>query len=237
MENQSELSSEIQKSTTRGKILLVLLVLCVVSDIGGLAAGFSQLHLLNRIKDGVEISDSHADLNDLLYGVVGLVQTFLFFITAVVWLVWLKKAYGNLKLVGSQQSKFSPGWAVGYWFVPFINLVRPYQIMKELWNRSENANEDDDEPNVTPSVIPLWWASWIISGFIGRLMFRQSMSADDLSSFLVSTKTGMINDSATILAGVLALIMVSHIHGRQKLFSSPIQEESTIQPSPAISPR
>ena len=61
--------------------------------------------------------------------------------TGIVWLAWLRGAYRNLALVGSKRSRFTPRRAVGYWFMPFVNLVRGYQVMKDLWLRSESMND------------------------------------------------------------------------------------------------
>src|SRR2546430_13548182 len=43
----------------------------------------------------------------------------------------------------SKRSRFSQGWAVGCWLIPFVNLVRAYQTMKDLWLRSESLNDRD----------------------------------------------------------------------------------------------
>ncbi len=223
METNGELTKVLARASTRGAALLILLATCVFADTLGLATGFAQLRLLLMIQNGEEVSDFAADLSDFLYGGVGLIQALVFVLTAVVWLVWLKAAYKNLTLVGSRRTKFTPGWAVGYWFVPFINLVRPYQIMKELWNRSDDENQSATDSLYTPSILPAWWATWILSNFAGNLMFRQSLAADDLASFLVSTKTGLINDGLTVLAGSFAIFIVLQIWKRQKAFSTSSQ--------------
>jgi hypothetical protein len=48
--------------------------------------------------------------------------------TAIVWLTWLHGAYQNLASVGTQRSRFSTAWSVAYWCIPFINVVRAYQV-------------------------------------------------------------------------------------------------------------
>ena len=55
-----------------------------------------------------------------------------FIVTGIVWLLWLHSSYGLLRYLGTKVTRFSPGWAVGCWFVPFVNLVRPYQVVEEL---------------------------------------------------------------------------------------------------------
>src|SRR4051812_38912574 len=66
-------------------------------------------------------------LGDLLE----LVQLALFIATVVTFLRWLHRA---VRLAGTIDADVgvTPGWAVGYWFVPFLNLYRPYQVVNHL---------------------------------------------------------------------------------------------------------
>ena len=61
-------------------------------------------------------------------------------ILAVVgFLFWIHRASWNIplfRLLHSQVPRFSVGWEVGPWFVPFMSLFRPYQVMQEIWRRS-----------------------------------------------------------------------------------------------------
>jgi hypothetical protein len=50
-----------------------------------------------------------------------------------------RRAYRNLPALGAESPRFSSGWAVGAWFVPFLNLVRPKQIMDDIWRASDPA--------------------------------------------------------------------------------------------------
>jgi len=61
----------------------------------------------------------------------------------IAWLLWVHRTYGNLALVGSKRSRFTRRWAMSYWFIPLINLVRAYQVMKDLWLRSDSLNDRD----------------------------------------------------------------------------------------------
>ena len=77
---------------------------------------------------------------------------------AVLWLVWLHRAYTNLVFVGSKRVRFSPTWAVAYWFVPFVNVVRAYQVMKDLWLRSDSRNDRDGYDDLpAPVLLRGWW--------------------------------------------------------------------------------
>ena len=46
--------------------------------------------------------------------------------------VWTGLAYRNLFALGVGDLRFAPGWGVWAWFVPFLNFVRPKQIVDDV---------------------------------------------------------------------------------------------------------
>ena len=57
-------------------------------------------------------------------------------ITGIIYLMWLHRAYQNLPALGVTKLDATPGWAVGYYFIPILNLFRPYQTMVEILRES-----------------------------------------------------------------------------------------------------
>lgn len=212
-----ELRAAVERSSRRGTGVMVLLGVCAVIAVFGLVSGLLQLKVLERVAGGAEISEGDAALSDMIYAGVGLLQMGAFLLTAIVWLTWLHGAYGNLRLVGTGEARFTPGWAVGYWFIPFINLFRPYQIMRDLSVRSAARNEEEGTSPATGSnLVGLWWLSYLTSAMVGRIFMRQSLGAEDLAGFVTSTKSGLVNDVATLLAAVLALALIRSIIASQR---------------------
>lgn len=68
---------------------------------------------------------------DLLELITGLLQITVFIATAIFFLIWLYRVYGNLRSLGASTVEYTPGWAVGWFFVPLANLVIPYKIVHE----------------------------------------------------------------------------------------------------------
>ena len=63
----------------------------------------------------------------------GLATTLCFFASYVALAVWTSRAYRNLFALSVTDLRFTPGWGAGAWFVPFLNLVRPKQIVDDMW--------------------------------------------------------------------------------------------------------
>jgi hypothetical protein len=75
--------------------------------------------------------------------------------TIVVWLIWQHQATSNLWARGYAGLHVRPGWAVGWWFIPFANLVMPLVAMLELDRRST----PDGAPRKATPMLGAWWAA------------------------------------------------------------------------------
>ena len=58
--------------------------------------------------------------------------------TIVVFLIWINRANKNSRALGAQNMQFTPGWCVGWWFIPIASLWKPYQAVREIWKTSKN---------------------------------------------------------------------------------------------------
>ncbi len=106
-------------------------------------------------------------------GMLGMLESPLRIVTGIVFLVWVYRTYNNLSALKSRNLEFSPGWAVGWWFIPFANLVKPFQIVREIFNESDP--EFDAETGFlhispgTPVEVGFWWAAFLASNVFYRV--------------------------------------------------------------------
>jgi hypothetical protein len=195
-----------------------LLLTCLVLDLAGIASGLSQRALLLRIAGGEQLAPGEAQANDVRHAGIGKLQVAAFILTAVCWLIWQARAYGNLRLVGTAKSRFTQGWSIGYWFVPFINLVRPYQIIADLWTRSESQNTERATVPSAPSAVSLWWGGYLVTAFVGRLVLSMSQDSTTIESLRTVTDLGMAQDALGVLSALLAIRVVASIDRFQQHF-------------------
>jgi len=130
--------------------------------------------------------------------------------------MWLYRSYCNLPAFGTPRRNlnYSPGWAVGSFFVPFANLVIPYRALKELWQNSIPGDENFFGEISPPSWFPLWWGFWVVSNIVGNIYFR--IAFNENISREVITGVGVISDSLSIVAAVFAVAVVGDITKRQE---------------------
>src|SRR5688500_9582042 len=55
----------------------------------------------------------------LAVGLVYMVFTLVFVVSVIVVAMWIHRAHANLRDAGLDGLEFSPGWAVGWYFIPF----------------------------------------------------------------------------------------------------------------------
>jgi hypothetical protein len=112
----------------------------------------------------------------LLSGLAALVQLLVFLVSGFLSLKWIYRVQMNAHTLATGLSN-TPPWAIGWFFVPFANLYKPFQALKEAWQVSLSPH--DWRSARPPGLINWWWGLWIVTGILGNLSFRFStMDAD-----------------------------------------------------------
>lgn len=147
-----------------------------------------------------------------------------FFVTipsAIVFMLWFCTAYTNLRQLGIEGQTYSPGWAIGYFFIPFLNLVRPYEIAQEIWKGSDPTPqhpEDDQEWKRRPraGVILAWWLLWLLSNVVNNIQIRVFEASSHRSAEIdVGFTLGIIAHLLSFVAGLLLIRIIGEIVRRQ----------------------
>lgn len=88
------------------------------------------------------------------------------FFAATCYLIFIFRSHKNLAALGAENLRFTPPWAVGYHFVPVWNLVRPCQIVREIWYGSSPVSKpqiDCGRGRVRSHwLIVTWWTSFLL---------------------------------------------------------------------------
>jgi hypothetical protein len=92
--------------------------------------------------------------------------SFLFSLGLIItWLMWQHRAQSDLHARGVPGLEYTPGWCVGWWFIPGANFVMPYLCMRELFGRAGVAAGD---PTVNRDWrIAAWWLTYVGSAVLG----------------------------------------------------------------------
>ena len=116
--------------------------------------------------------------------------------------------------------KFTPGWSAGWYFVPFANLFKPYEVMTEIWQASTDPANWTAVPR--GSILPRWWTSNIIAGVLSyvsaKLIAVASLGAPDeevLAELITGSVIGVGSAVLGAAAALFALALVNAIYRMQ----------------------
>jgi lysylphosphatidylglycerol synthetase-like protein (DUF2156 family) len=95
-------------------------------------------------------------------GLVALLQSGVSLFAMIISLVWMHQAAKNVRAFNLWGLRFTPGWVVGWWFIPFASLWMPFQAMKEVWKASDPDNIGAEPsswagPGGRPASGSAWW--------------------------------------------------------------------------------
>lgn len=202
---------EYRSNATLTRAVATLLWINVAIAVVAIWSTLKEISLLEAISEGQQISMAEAEASDNRQFRVGMVQIAAYVLTAVAFLVWVYRTNRNTGALGLGELRFTPGWSVGWWFVPVMNLFRPYQIVSELWERNAAAVPASPQP-----ALGLWWGFHLAGALLGNLSLRLGLDAQDADALLTSSWTVLGSDACTIGAGVLAAHLVRTIQRGQE---------------------
>ncbi|HET7332732.1 DUF4328 domain-containing protein [Dyella sp.] len=133
--------------------------------------------------------------------------------TIVLFAMWIYRAASNTRALGAKDMTFTPGWAVGYYFVPILNWWYPYQAMKEIWKASKAP--DAWEAAKRGSVLPWWWLFYLLSGLFGYVVYMVASAAHDIDDLRVALVLMVISSVLSVTSTAIAVVLVRQVHQMQ----------------------
>jgi len=140
--------------------------------------------------------------------------------SAVLVLVWIHRANYNARALGATGLKMTPGWAVGWYFVPIAWFWKPYQAMKEIWQASIDPKHwwrQGGSP-----LLSWWWGLWLAGWWVPVLLaggpIRIQFGRAETVAVRAETMEAVGDIAVDILHVPLTLILlmiIDRIHSRQ----------------------
>jgi heme/copper-type cytochrome/quinol oxidase subunit 2 len=200
-----------------GIALYALFALLIVTDVVTIWLAMRRRALFELILTTGDWTFQELDRSDEISEMVALFQFAVYVAVLVVWLVWFYRAYVNAELYGLVL-RYSKGWAIGAWFAPFLNVLRPKEIADDIARAS-----DPDVPFSQRTVarlakhplITVWWVAYLIdiagSQLWSNVAWNEEPGAQPTIIFREIVMTVI-----DIVAAVLAVLVVRLITHRQE---------------------
>ncbi|MDR0559064.1 MAG: DUF4328 domain-containing protein [Prevotellaceae bacterium] len=208
-------------------ITLIWTVLTV--ELISLVSYYFQYDLLQTIVDGGTVTGEAAKENDLINREINIISTIVHISSAVTFIMWFRRACHNLSLTPSCL-QYHEHWTVGCWFVPLINLFKPYQIMKDMYGKTAELlgkNEINTGNLLSLNLIGWWWALWIASNIIAYFSMQYMRDANTVDSLIFVTKAYMIAHAATVISAFVTIRVIGN-YSRVELLLQKINSSETV---------
>ncbi|MCB0711752.1 MAG: DUF4328 domain-containing protein [Ignavibacteriae bacterium] len=175
--------------------------------------------------------DSALDAADNLNIIGQIVLAGMFSIAAITFLTWFYRARKNVDVLEVEGVGYSHGATVGWWFVPFANLVTPYRVAKEIWIASNPATYEpgnstlwlkDDEAKP----VKTWWTFWLIFIIVERMADRVYADPESFAVYREKLVVDMVVNLLAVIAVWFALKFIKALYRRQEERYSVIYEQS-----------
>jgi len=202
----------------RANFALMGLAVVVVCEIIGIVAEMGRADIASRLLDGSGASVSEATSSDNLVRLSGFLGLGARALAAVAFLMWLYRVVANNHALRRRHLQYTPGWAVGWWFIPFLNIVRPYQVVAETWHATDPGAASSPQlaaRSDAPLLVVGWWLVYLAAGIIGVVAATMSGSDATLQSLHDGANVAIVGHVVGVIAAALAMIIVLRVTERQ----------------------
>jgi hypothetical protein len=201
MEVSEAAASGIVQLQRHAKLVQVVMIGWLLSVIATTGIEIAELSGFDLESDGSAVAAS-------LYIVIGLCALVASLMLIVVFAIWIYRAAANVHEAEVAGFEYTPGWSVGWYFIPFANLVKPFHAMRQIWNASHGNHFDLD---IGATVLTTWWAFWLSSNIANNISSRISFNAVTQEGVWWGAATGIVGSILSVCLFFAARALINAI--------------------------
>ncbi|MFF3677719.1 DUF4328 domain-containing protein [Streptomyces sp. NPDC002120] len=213
--------------------VVVALTAVILADLFSLYAG-TQAHSLLDWEGGF----AYASMDDWAaadarYQRAWTFQSQATIVCGIVFIAWFHQMYRNAVALAPDRLRMGTGWAIGAWFLPLINLWRPFRIALDMWGvrvpaAAAAAAPDQDPAPGQPAKpakpakaafwpVGLWWGLFVTSGVLNQYTvwaYDRAEAIPDLRNAVVQLMVGDVLDLAAAAAAIHFTVRLTAMYRR-----------------------
>lgn len=191
-----------------------------LTDAAAVPAGFVYARYLQSLDPTALVEEIELVTPELVYALVGLAQLSALIIAAVFFIRWFHLAHQNLGGLSDRPAEHDSRWAIWGFFVPILNLIRPQQLMREIWTVASGRWREEPSRVVgltqPTDHVNLWWGLFLATSFLGNVVGRASWRATTAQETLWATWATVFADAFDLAAVLVALALVRSVTELQR---------------------
>jgi hypothetical protein len=206
--------------STRGTVRWLYRLVIASAAVAWVVVGFdiSEIQLFAREGMGLATATdkaAHSFIRDLFV----VCQTATLAATAIAFITWLYRCRANLRAFGTRHLRYSRNWTVFGFLIPVVNLVRPYQVTREVWQASDPSTTNPFEWKQVklPFLFRAWWATFVAFAVFKLLAtWMGSSTAYDPWRLQVAQSVELLADLMVAVSVTFAYFVIEHITEAQE---------------------
>lgn len=127
--------------------------------------------------------------------------------------MWIYRANANAHAVSGDMT-ISPRWSVGFFFVPVMNLFKPYRAMRETWQASIAPGALNSVP--VPLTLHIWWTLWLTSSVLGNVNYRLTANAKTIQDIVVGGWLDIITFAVDVPMALALIVLIRRLGANQR---------------------
>jgi hypothetical protein len=195
--------------STRGTFRWLTILVLASAAVAWIAVGFdiAEIRMFGRLAQGL-VSSTDRAAHSFVRGWVLTSQAVMLALTSIAFSSWLYRCRANVRAFGTRHLRYSRNWTIVGFLIPVLNLFRPYQVTREIWQASDPATTDPFEwkNNPVPTSIKLWWGTFVI------FVVCKLLSAWMMNSSAFDPTRLQIAQIVELLADLMAAISVTLVY-------------------------
>ncbi|MES2836949.1 MAG: DUF4328 domain-containing protein [Bacteroidota bacterium] len=202
----------------RAKYAIIGIWIVFTIEIISMLSNYLQYDLIDSVMNGLSISQLVADNNDKRQQIINLISLLFIIVSGVAFIYWFRRAYYNLGLIAN--TMHTDNWAIWAWVTPIISLFRPYQIMKELYEKTDNYLIDEKGISVEKTKLPfigVWWFFWLAARTTESVLSKIYSKSDTIEQIMFSTKMFIVFNFVELIHCIIAIKIIADYSKKESI--------------------
>ncbi|MEM6749503.1 MAG: DUF4328 domain-containing protein [Planctomycetota bacterium] len=180
-----------------------------------LSLGLSGLELAGQTLDpnwhDVDAPYADATVESIVFAQAPLVVAFflVYVFGIVAFLKWQYRVAKRTRTYADHIADKTPAWTVGWWFVPFANLVMPYRVISRLFVANDPGAAVGERGEAPGKLLGVYWTLWLFSNYLSNVSFKLYMGkgASDYDAAIRRAEVSTWMDLAISVVDIVLVVV------------------------------
>jgi hypothetical protein len=208
-------------ASTRALSWVVSFAFLLAAAVSWTAAGFDlgEVRTFVHIQQGAGPEPAEQVAHERVGGMLRVLQFFSAALVAASLVPWLYQLRCNLRAFGLRRLRFGREWTILAFLVPALNLVRPWQVVNEVWRGSfaQGRSPIAWQGTTTSPLVTAWWATliaWIAIEMVSALLLQIS---NGVANIQLAHGLALGGDTFAALSASFGYLLVARLQTAQEL--------------------